>query len=196
MLNHYIGKKIEMRKVVDGSSLVGIIGSAKSPMMNVIFDIQDQLEVGDQLECGIGDGSNFLKLQATVVSINSQSAELWISIQSIVPGVERALRVITPGMTLVLEADSKTVSASLCDCSETGLRVSSLSQFDEGSEIICKLGSEGHEIFLRTKVVRTINILESEYQELGLHIVDCDRLSRARWNHLISGLLRRYGAVA
>jgi len=51
----------------------------------------------------------------------------------------------------------------------------------------------GASLKLVAKVVRTNQAVKKEACELGLQILDADRLSRARWNHLVASLLRRYG---
>ena len=44
---------------------------------------------------------------------------------------------------------------------------------------------------LQTRVARRAGIKENGYCELGLEILEADRLSRARWNHMVASLLAR-----
>lgn len=190
-LESFVGKNFFVNTKGALEGIEGKIVSVKGPMIRIEFTSPVTFGIGDNLECGAGDDSLFLKLQATVVSQVDSYADLWITVQSIVPGVVRAPRVNTPNLTISIESDNRSMIASMCDCSTSGLRISSLESFPVGSELVCRLGKNDQEIFLITKVVRLVNPKQSEFTEFGLQIVDCDRLSRARWNHLVSSLLRR-----
>jgi len=190
-LESFVGKSISVRSEECSERFEGKIVSVKGPMIRIELAAPFTFGIGENLECGAGDDSLFLKLQGTVVSQADSYADLWITVQSIVPGVVRAPRVNTPNLTITIENDERSMIASMCDCSTSGLRISTLESFPVGSELVCRLGQKDQEIFLITKVVRAVNLNESEFMEFGLQIVDCDRLSRARWNHLVSSLLRR-----
>ncbi len=193
MLSAIVGRKITVVRLRDKSAYVGEVVTAKSPVFQIDFSGGTDLHPDDELECGVGDGMNYVKITATVVTVNHNSADLWVTAQSLVPGMERAPRVIAPGVIADVSNGESSATVSVCDVSESGLLISSHTAFAVGSQVEVKMDFNGASLKLVAKVVRTNQAVKKEACELGLQILDADRLSRARWNHLVASLLRRYG---
>lgn len=193
MLSAIVGRKITVVRLKDKSAYVGEVLSAKSPIFHIQFAGGTDLRPDDELECGVGDGMNYVKITAVVVTVGENSAELWVTAQSLVPGMERAPRVIAPGVIAEVTSRDESATVSVCDVSESGLLISSHTSFPVGSEVDIRMDFNGASLKLVAKVVRSNQAVKTDACELGLQILDADRLSRARWNHLVSSLLRRYG---
>lgn len=193
MLREFIGHEVVAIRKADGYQFSAKVISAKSPRLCLDIADEGEIQPGDEFECSIGDGVNFARMEATVMDKHDDQAELWINVISIVPGFERAPRAVAPGTVVTIKSGDKEFSASLCDCSESGLRISCLEVFEVGEELNLVIVDGHAQINLRAKVVRIVRGTKSDYIEMGMQILEADRLNQARWNHMVASLLKRFG---
>lgn len=191
MLRAYIGSRVTVTREDDGASFGCEITSWTSPRLRVRLTEKTSLKKGQRVTCGVSNGVSFAKVGATVLDVGDEEAEVWVTVQSITPGQDRAVRAMATGTSATVEWQGQIISGSLCDCSESGLRISSLEYVPVGETVEVVIGDGP--IRLTCKTVRHMRDVNSDYTEIGMQIEGADRLSRARWNHLVFSLLNRYG---
>lgn len=197
ILQYLVGQTVEIFRNRDAYTVRGEVVGVKSPKLEIRFSGENRLTVGDKVELACGDGVDYLRATLTVTSLSTESLEAWVTVEFLVPGVERARRVVAPGLVAeVVREDGVLFTASVCDVSESGLRLSSLDRLGAGESPVVRLSANGGWLELRCRVARVAQALGSDYVEMGLQILEADRLSRARWNHLVTTLLKKYGSAA
>ncbi|MCB0826084.1 MAG: PilZ domain-containing protein [Armatimonadetes bacterium] len=186
-----------MERTSDGKKFAGMVTLVQSPLVRVRLDEVSNIQVDDKIDCSIGDGVSFATLNATVMSLEDNIAEFWVTIQSLEEGIDRAPRALAPGYTAQVTLESgEEVSASLCDASESGMRLSSLKNVTAGQHITVRVDYPGGCIHSKGKIVWAKQMVDSAYVEMGMQILEMDRLNQARWNHMVSTLMRDFGMAA
>lgn len=197
MLNKFVGKKITVERESDGKKFAGTVTLVQNPLLKVQLDEVSTIQLDDKINCTFGDGTSFARINATVTSLEDNKAEFWVTIQALVPGIERSPRAIAPGYTAQITLESgEVVSASLCDASESGMKLSSLKNITAGQSISVRVDYPGSSIHGKGQVAWSRQMVDSAYVEMGMQIVEMDRLNQARWNHMVATLMRDFGVAA
>ena len=194
MLGCTIGKRVTVVRVKDNFPTVGKVISVESPTMVLELESDHNLSPNDEIECGVGDGVSYARIKAQVISVIAGSATLWVTAQSIQPGYDRAPRAIAVGIVATLQTPSgEQVDTSVLNASETGLAVSTLVDIPMNSLVKIEISIDRSNICFSGKVVRSNQENGSPRVELGIQIVEIDRLTRAKWGHFVKTLLNRNG---
>ncbi len=175
----------------DNSSFVGTISDVSSPYIRISFHDGCDLTVGDQVKCGIAQDGSYTTVIAQVTAVEGVNCELWMVVQDLIPGVERAPRAVAPGTTVTMCDGDERVVGSICDVSESGLRIRSLGQFSVGQSMHFWMDTQMGEISFRGRVARVVQSVENESSDVGVQILDIARLDRARYDYFVDGLLRK-----
>ncbi len=197
MLFQLTGRKVTIVRMRDGKALVGEVREVRLPMLLVTLVDDIGTQVGDLLEFGMGDGRSYAKISAEVASVDADYSEVWVTTQQVVPAVDRAERVPAYGMpALIAGSAGEDLPVALVDVSDTGLLVTCMSCPPIGAITTVKTEFSGGVIELEAKVVRVSHPYKKEHLTCALHVLSADRLSRARWGHLVANLKRRHGRAA
>lgn len=196
MLRVLKNENLSVVRLSDCSTFTGYVSDIESSHLTLQFDADVDLNVGDQVQCKFErDGSQFTAV-ADVEEISGQAYKLAVMVTEIVPAVERAPRAVAPGATVSITYGSETIIGSLCDLSESGLRVRSLGDYEVGQEIQLKMESETGTITFSGRIARVVPGVDAESCDAGIQILEMARLDRARYNHYVDGLLRKSKRVA
>ncbi|MDK3158667.1 PilZ domain-containing protein [Kamptonema cortianum] len=183
-------------RVKDNFPTVGKVISVESPTMVLELESDHNLLPNDEIECGVGDGVSYARIKAQVVSVIAGSATLWVTAQSIQPGHDRAPRAIAVGIVATLQTPSgEQIDTSVLNASETGLAVSTLVGVPMSALVDVEISIDRSTIRFAGKIVRANQENGSPRVELGIQIVDIDRLTKAKWGHFVTTLLNRNGLV-
>lgn len=196
MVYNLIGRDITLVRRQDQNPIVGRVDAVEMPIVKIVFDCGTPLKVGDEIECGVGNGVSYARLVGQVVSVGESGTELWMTTQHLVPGTDRAPRAVSSGLVGTLATEDSESTVTICDISESGLRVAGLDCPRIGQQVTILTEIQGGQVKLDCRVARINQRVKNEQSEVGLQILDADRLSRARWNHLVSSLLRKHGIAA
>lgn len=164
--------------------------------VSIGFDEPFTLEVGEEVKILFGNDEDFASYFGTVLEADQLKIVFWMFIESVVRGVSRARRVTAPGLTAQLRDGSHSFDASLCDVSESGMRLKTLDELELGRELTLRMEYALAQIELRVRVVRQSDSSDCDDREFGLEILDADRLSRARYHHMVDSLIRKSAVAA
>lgn len=197
MIQQYIGRSISIVNPINQFDGKGTVVSVENPMLQIQLDSPtEMIEKDSPIICGVGNGISYVRVEGTVVSCEGDEANVWMKIQSVSAGTDRAPRAEADGNVVTVWDGDEEISATLCDCSESGMRVSSLTTLSVGREMQVRVDNGNDPITLKAKVVRTKQDVDSVYVDAGLQISEADKLNRARWNHLVNNLLKKHGVAA
>jgi hypothetical protein len=196
MLKFFVNEQLTVATSSDNSSYVGIILAVEGPRLQISFDVANDLKVGDQLTCSVSHDGSYTVVVAEVVEVEAESCSFWMVVQRIMPGVERARRTVAPGTIITIRTDNEEILGSVCDVSESGLRIRTLGLFDVGLVTNFRMKTQVGEIFFLGRIARVVHCVENESFDIGVQITEIGKLDRARYNHFVDGLLRKAKKVA
>lgn len=196
MLTTVQGHSVRLTKNADNTSFVGTITKSDNPMITIDFDHDVSLLKGDSVTCEIGNGTSFAAFDGSVVESSGRQAKVWAVVQKLSAGTDRAPRALASGVDLDILVNDEVYAASLCNCSESGLKVSSLVNLSVGKIVIFKIHFAATDILLQGRIVWAKQAVNSDYVEMGVQITEADRIHRARWNHLVATFMKKFGVAA
>jgi hypothetical protein len=194
MLNGFAGREIQLKGEGD-EWVTGLVLLARSPMLTISLPVTDSFVPGQLVQGAYRDESSYYEFDLVVVETEGNTANVWVQVTCIRPGFDRAPRAKAPSIPVRITQAGTESLACLSNVSATGMLISSLQRFEPGEQIQLELEFAGP-IRLEARAVRTIQNCESNYVDIGLEITQADKLSEARWLHLVSALLRRSPVAA
>ena len=189
MLNGFAGREIQLRSE-GGEWVTGLILMARSPMLTVSLPSTTAFTAGQLVQGTYQDEASFYEFDLIIVETEGNTANLWVQVTCIRPGFDRAPRAKAPSIPVRVTTGGEESLGCLSNVSASGLLLSSLVRIEPGEEVELDLEFEGT-IHLKARAVRTTQNCESNYVDIGLEISQADKLSEARWLHMVSALLRR-----
>jgi len=191
MLRVLVEENLTVVRSADNSAYVGTICEVKSPYIRLCFQHSTDLKIGDQVKCAISRDGSHTTVVAQVTELNGKECELWMLVQNLVPGVDRAPRAVAPGTTVTMIIGDEKIIGSICDVSESGLRIRSLGRFEVGQDMHLWMETQMGEITFSGRVARVVHGVDNDSSDIGVQILEIGRLERARYDHFVDGLLRR-----
>lgn len=174
----------------DNSAYVGRVCEVRSPHIVICFQHCTDLKIGDQVKCGFSRDGSYTTVVAEVTSIDGVDCRLWMLVQNLVPGIDRAPRAVAPGTTITMNCSGESVIGSICDVSESGLRVRSLGRFEVGQELHLSMETQVGQICFEGRIARVVHGVENDSADAGIQITQIGRLEKARYEHFVEGLIR------
>lgn len=180
----------------DGQKLIGQLTGCQGGKAGIAFPSAPELMPGDIVHCGIGDGKSFCRMCASVTQVNGSQTEIWVSLESVVMGIDRATRYRAENISLLLGEQPDQREVELLDASKTGFRVRSSTRFPIAVMQRAQIEIDGTELSMTAKCVRVHQEWQAELCDSAFAISEIDRLSKARWISFVTGLSRAYGRAA
>lgn len=191
MLEFLTDQLLRVVRMRDSVVFVGKTTSVDGQKVRIAFFGSTDLKIGDEVKFSTGGDRGFANLFGAVIGLEDNQADLWISIEEVVPGLDRAPRTVAPGTTAILVSEQQELNASVCDISASGMRVRTLGMMDVGELVDVHINSLKSGISLQCRIARVIQDDRSDTSELGIQIVGADNLNCARYNHFVESLLRK-----
>lgn len=163
---------------------------ARSPMLTISLPTPELFAPGQLVQGTFRDESSYYEFDLVIVETEGNTADVWVQVTCIRPGFDRAPRAKAPSIPVRITLDGQESLACLSNVSATGMLLSALQRIEPGIPVSLDLEFAGS-IHLEARAVRTTQNCESNYVDIGLEIVQADKLSEARWLHMVSALLRR-----
>jgi len=180
----------------DSVVFVGKATNVDGQKVRIAFFGSTDLQIGDEVKFSTGGDRGFANIFGAVIGLEGNQADLWISIEEVVPGLDRAPRTVAPGTTAILISNEQELNASVCDLSASGMRVRTLGVIEVGELVDVHINSLRSAISLQCRIARVIQDDRSDTSELGIQIVGADNLNCARYNHFVESLLRKAAQAA
>ncbi len=179
----------------DMARQTGQVQNVSHREVRIEFDQPFDLAVGEKVKILAGDDETFATFYGSVLAADALDIVFWMQIESVTPGVSRARRVTAPGLTATFSTSDQTIDVSLCDLSESGIRIRTLESLAVGTEAILRMDIALGSIELAVRVVRHSET-HGDAREYGVELIGADRLSRARYTHLVDSLIRKSALAA
>lgn len=191
MLEFLTDQLLRVVRMRDSVVFVGKAVTVDGQKVRVAFYGSTNLQVGDEIKFSTGGDRGFANLFGAVIGLEGNEADLWISVDEVVPGLDRAPRTVAPGTTAILVSGDQELNASVCDLSASGMRVRTLGVIAVGEMVDVHINSLRSAISLQCRIARVVQSERSDASELGIQIVGADNLNCARYNHFVESLLRK-----
>lgn len=175
----------------DNSSMTGMVREVTLPSVSVEFECEFMFNPGDLVTCNLVNGPRGRSIPAKVFSVAGTGCLLCLLVEQIGPGVDRAPRVVAPGITATVASNGESAVGSVCDVSESGLRIRIFGQYKLGQELELCMESDIGKIFFKGQVARVLSGRDAGSNDIGIHITEIGKLDRARYNHFVECLLGR-----
>ncbi|MFM9873546.1 MAG: PilZ domain-containing protein [Fimbriimonadaceae bacterium] len=186
-----INENLKFVRSLDNLACLGVVCEVSSTHFAIYCEQANDLQIGDHVMCVLsGDESN-QSIAAEVTEIDRTNCKLTVLVLNGIPGVVRASRAVVPGSTIILKVGDDELIGSICDVSESGLRVRSFGGFEVGQELELSMDTHLGQINFKGRIARVVQSNENDSAEAGIQITEIGRLERARYNHFVDGLLRK-----
>lgn len=191
MLRAMLNESLVFVRATDNAIYSGIVREAQFPFMTVDLDAPSDLKAGEEVACEVLMKGNLVDVEATVVFAEKQNCGLRLKAEQIASGEQRAPRAVAPGKTVTVESGSESAVGSVCDVSESGLRIRILGSYGQGQVLQLRIDSDLGPISFTGIVARVIRQVENDASDIGIKIDKIGKLDKARYDHFVESLIYR-----
>lgn len=191
MLRAMLNESLVVVRATDNAEYRGTVREAEFPLMVLVLDAPSDLKAGEEVACEVLMKGNLVEVEATVVFAEGLYCGLRLKAEHFASGEERAPRAVAPGTTITVESQGESAVGSVCDVSESGLRMRILGSYGQGQVLRLHINSDIGPITFTGIVARVIRELENDASDIGIKIDDMGKLERARYQHFVESLIHR-----
>ena len=170
---------------------VGQVATADHSQVSLDFMNPIDLSPGQKVDLIVERDGQLETIAAELKAIDGNRCSFTLLTHARLVDDERAPRAVTAGLTVSITLNSDTIIGSLCDVSESGLRVRSLGDYEVGQNLLLQMETEMGNISFTGRVARLLQSADDECCDAGIQIMEMSRLDRARYNHFVFCLINR-----
>lgn len=191
MLRAMLNESLVVVRATDNAEYRGTVREADFPLMVLVLDAPSDLKAGEEVACEVLMRGNLVEVEAEVVFAEGLICRLRLKAEHFASGEERAPRAVAPGTTVSVESGGESAVGSVCDVSESGLRIRILGSYGQGQVLQLRIDSDLGPITFTGTVARVIREMENDASDIGIRIDEMSKLERARYDHFVESLIHR-----